>query len=794
MTATFIGQGTSFWAVISTLVAFVTTGAALWFKHRASRLDSDLLTQREVTEHLQNVMRRGQLESEEATAHPPRNLPTPAQDLTAALASHDCVLFIGAELGSQLGVTPWPTTLGRAIESLRQRYETGEWESLEEQLYSGETELVADLLRSRVTERYLRRVIAEVATEDDRRMSASCRKLAELPFAGVVTDLWSEAVPQLFRARQPTIIRPGGNSDLGALLHNDRFFVTRAHGTLSDEGSLILSWEDYRNAVSEDPPFKRFIASMLSSRCLLFIGVTETEIERFMLGSGVRRSGAYEHHALVPWHPGIELQAERLQTRFGVHLDPYDSRRGDAVLNDYLEYLSDSVRKPRHRPSLHHDVPVLTELHLENIGPFSELSLPLDERANVLLGDNASGKSTILRALALGLAGDSVELQPAAECLLRVGQARGSISIIAGREYYRTVLRRDHARGQVRILADDVSPVTAGSLLALGFPPLRGVTGAAPHGPASDPGQAPGPSDLMPLVLNEVDPRLQAVQQWVINTAMRAENSNPATSKLNESLIEGFFEIVADLTPGVRIEYFGINRDDWQVLIRTEDGVMPITQVSRGMTAVLSWVGVLLKRLMEAYPRRSDPAEQRPGLLLLDEIDLHLHPAWQRRIFPLLQERFVGLQMVVSTHSPLVVGSQEVGQLVHLERQSDRIVPEILTYRFQGWRSDQILTSPAFALPTSRDAITEARLREHAALPPEDRRTDAQRMRAAELARELHQRLPPPQETPIAREAAVLVGDMLERRLAEIPEERRRAVAAEAKSYLEQLRSGGAGA
>lgn len=218
---------------------------------------------------------------------------------------------------------------------------------------------------------------------------------------------------------------------------------------------------------------------------------------------------------------------------------------------------------------------------------------------------------------------------------------------------------------------------------------------------------------------------------------------------------------------------------------------MPITQVSRGMTAVLSWVGVLLKRLMEAYPRRTDPPEKRPGLLLLDEIDLHLHPAWQRRILPLLQERFTSLQIVVSTHSPLVVGSQEVGQLVHLERRNSGIDPEILTSRFQGWRSDQILTSPAFALPTSRDAMTEAQLLEHANLPPEERRTDTQRMRAAELERELRQHLPPPQETQIAREAAALVGDALEQRLAEIPEERRHALAAEAKTYLEQLRGGG---
>ena len=58
------------------------------------------------------------------------------------------------------------------------------------------------------------------------------------------------------------------------------------------------------------------------------------------------------------------------------------------------------------------------------------------------------------------------------------------------------------------------------------------------------------------------------------------------------------------------------------------------------------------------------PVLERPFLLLLDEIDVHLHPAWQRKILPMVQSLFPNAQVIVSTHSPFVVGSVD-GAWVH---------------------------------------------------------------------------------------------------------------------------------
>jgi energy-coupling factor transporter ATP-binding protein EcfA2 len=428
-------------------------------------------------------------------------------------------------------------------------------------------------------------------------------------------------------------------------------------------------------------------------------------------------------------------------------------------------------------------------VRLRDIGPFRELDVAFDEEATLLVGDNASGKSTILRALALGLAGASGDLSSAAGELLRTGTSSGSIEITAGRDVYRTVLRRDRGRDRVRVASESTSPVEAGLLLAVGFPALRGVSLRPPHGPAGAPVLPPNPADVLPLALGTIDERLDDVQQWVVDTYLRSTDGNVEVAAPAHAQLGRFFQTFDALTPGVDVALDSVDRQTWQVLLATADGVLPLTQVSRGMSALLGWVGTLVKRLYEVH---SADAPEQPGLLLIDEIDLHIHPAWQRGILPLLRQQFPQLQVIASTHSPLVVGSTQDGVVVHLDREDGQVVTTILDEQsFAGWRSDQILTSPAFELPTTRDRHTQALLEEHARLTAGGEVDEQNRPRVEQLTQELRGLLPPPQETPIARQAASLVREALDQRIRELPEERQRAVADAAQRYLRELGGGG---
>lgn len=120
-----------------------------------------------------------------------------------------------------------------------------------------------------------------------------------------------------------------------------------------------------------------------------------------------------------------------------------------------------------------------------------------------------------------------------------------------------------------------------------------------------------------------------------------------------------------------------------------------IEQMSDGYKIVMAMVADLAARMAEANPVLENPLEGK-GIVLIDEVDLHLHPQWQRRILKQLHQTFPNVQFVVSTHSPIiVVGAASIAQVINLNANvevggSDVDVESI----------SQILLGDLFGLPS----------------------------------------------------------------------------------------------
>ena len=95
------------------------------------------------------------------------------------------------------------------------------------------------------------------------------------------------------------------------------------------------------------------------------------------------------------------------------------------------------------------------------------------------------------------------------------------------------------------------------------------------------------------------------------------------------------------------------------LLIDRGEMTLPMLHLSDGERGVLAMVLDLTRRLAQANPGMEDPAAEAEAVVLIDEIELHLHPAWQRRIVGNLRETFPRCQFIATTHSPQVIG--EVG-------------------------------------------------------------------------------------------------------------------------------------
>ena len=89
-----------------------------------------------------------------------------------------------------------------------------------------------------------------------------------------------------------------------------------------------------------------------------------------------------------------------------------------------------------------------------------------------------------------------------------------------------------------------------------------------------------------------------------------------------------------------------------------------VMQLSQGEKSLMALVGDIARRLAMMNPALDDPL-QGDGIILIDEVDMHLHPSWQRNLVPRFTATFPNCQIILSTHSPLVISDQK-GILVYL--------------------------------------------------------------------------------------------------------------------------------
>ena len=205
------------------------------------------------------------------------------------------------------------------------------------------------------------------------------------------------------------------------------------------------------------------------------------------------------------------------------------------------------------------------------------------------------------------------------------------------------------------------------------------------------------------------------------------------------------------------------------MLVRTNDGQIPIESLSQGMTSLLSWVGILLQRLYEVHYDSSNVTDpkQEYALVLMDEIDAHMHPKWQQTLVAKLKRIFPNVQVIASTHSPLVVAGMPVSQIVRFERNEGGQVETVhIDDDMSIGRTDQVLTGDLFGLETTLalDEETEQLMDEYKSLLSTMKRNNEQDNRYFELHRALADRIPPTSETKLERRAhelalAVLMAD-----------------------------------
>ncbi len=350
----------------------------------------------------------------------------------------------------------------------------------------------------------------------------------------------------------------------------------------------------------------------------------------------------------------------------------------------------------------------LQHLRLENVRSLEDVEFDFcnadgsTRQWTLLLGENGCGKSSVLRAAALVLAGTDAlpELIGPSDAWIRNSARSCRISarlVTQKREIREVALSFKRGQSITQILIDNAKTLapltdalehTRSNYPTIGYGASRRLSSGRNRN-SSQQGYFSAPRANAVATLFATDAPLNPLDTWAMDLHYREKAAGLKIVK----------ETLAELLPGIK--FHSIDRKAGELIFDTPDGRVPLQQLSDGYQNMAGWCGDLLYRLVSTFGHRRRPLATR-GLLLVDEIDLHLHPVWQRQLRSFLSNKLENFQVLATTHSPLTAQQSGEGEIFTLERNPRTAA--IAAVHFTGAASlltaQQVLTSPAFGLET----------------------------------------------------------------------------------------------
>ena len=684
---------------------------------------------------------------------PPLPPPLPPQGLVDAINANECVAFVGSGFAARAGLPTWRQFVAGLVQEAQALAHMSDEEAEQQRaaLADGEINAVADnAINAFAGQRDALLAYYRRASTPAGEPPLAVQQLGAIPFAGVLTTNYDKMLLRALPGVSSTLTPRDGDALLQAHAQVSQRYLVQLYGDLDRPDTVITAPADYLDLVSSNAAFSRFIEGIFFSRTILFVGTSIEGLTDFLSGfrfpSGVPRA----HYALIAVQgQSWQAKAQTLKRRYNIEVLAYPESRDFPQFDRFLAELAQRVgvrsALPRGDVALAGE-PQLLRIELRNIGPYASLDLDLTRLRTILLGDNGVGKSTILKAIAIAIVGS--EGRHYASRILKSGESTGSIRLLTRRNPsgYQAEIQR--VGDESEVVTRSGRMLEAEGLVALGFPPLRSTSWNPTKGPQGIATRRPTAGDLLPLLSGDVDVRMDDLKQWLVNTdaATRDERAAPGAPERAKAVMKTFIDAVGVLAEGLAIRFEEVT-PDFRVLVRTPDGVVPIEALSQGMTSLLSWIGIVVQRLHEAAgaPGDADPM-QSPALILMDEIDAHMHPAWQQKLLARLKVLLPNVQIIASTHSPLVVAGLETGEVVRFARDAaGRVVRVDIEEDMTVGRADQILTGDLFGLESTlalgeRGEVVRS---EYEALLANSRRTPEEERRFAQLGSELLERIPP---------------------------------------------------
>ncbi|MEH2280899.1 MAG: AAA family ATPase [Nostoc sp.] len=177
--------------------------------------------------------------------------------------------------------------------------------------------------------------------------------------------------------------------------------------------------------------------------------------------------------------------------------------------------------------------------------------------------------------------------------------------------------------------------------------------------------------DAYDQALNGVQISFHRFFQWFRSLEDLENEERRDNPEFKTQQLEAVRQSIYSLIPG--FSNLRVRRSPLRMTVQKQGEELIVNQLSDGEKCLLAMVGDLARRLAIANPSLPDPL-QGSGVVLIDEIELHLHPKWQREIIPALTRTFPNCQFIVTTHSPQVISQVKPEGIYILEKTDEGVV------------------------------------------------------------------------------------------------------------------------